>query len=154
MKTKHRDFDIEFDVGSEEWKCGALGLSDKSLAKLKTAVDRAAKKRRQVDVAVLYLEEAYRSRDWTYKIKTATVVLIREGDRKADIKIDGERGNKQVDIGSLYALDQRKKLEAFITAKRKASEADDAASAAKDELSELSAAAIREAVVRDAEDAS
>lgn len=149
----HKGFDISFDVATEEWKCGALALSNKSLTALKKLIDREGKKRRQVNVEVLYLHEAYSHRDYAYKIQRATVVLLRDGDRKADIKVKGERGNVQVDIGELYALEERAKLEAYIAAKKREQKASDESSAASDALTALTAEAIREAAVRVAEDA-
>ncbi len=83
MRTKHRDFDVEFDVNTEEWKCGALALSNASLSKLKTAIDREGKKRRQVDVEALYLRERYWKGTYRNSLAVVKIVLLREGDQRS-----------------------------------------------------------------------
>lgn len=154
MKTKHRDFDVEFDVATEEWKCGALALSNKSLSALKIAIDREGKKRRQVDVEVLYLHEGYiHNGGYVYKIKSAVVTLLLENGRRARIKIEGERSTEPVDLHDLYPLGDRKKLEAFIVAKDRAAKAEQAAAELQEALKPLTESDIREAVIRKAEEA-
>lgn len=154
-KLKHRDFDIEFDVATEEWRCGAMALANKSLSALKTMIDREGKKRRQVDIEVLYLHENYvhNASNYVYTIKRAVITLLLENSRQARIKINGARLTEQVDLGDLYPLDDRKKLEAFIDAKEVAAKAEQAASELQEALSPLTADAVREAVVRKADEA-
>ncbi len=153
---KHRNYDIEFDVGAEEWKCGALALADKSLAKLKTAIDREGKKRRSVNVKVYHMDEGYSRRlggRYVYTVREATITLILENDRKACIKTAGQRGTEQVEIQNLYSLDQKKALDAFIAAKERESRAQQEASDLQDRLEAMTAAAIREAAARKADEA-
>lgn len=149
--NSHRDHEIIFDESTEEWKCGSLALADKSLAKLRSAIDRATKERRRVAVPALYLYERWN--DEVPKISEVTVVLLREGDRKADIKEKGKRGQEQIEVRSLYALDQRANLDAYIEAKKLAVAANRKANELEEGLEPLTAQAIREAVVLAAESA-
>lgn len=149
-KVTHKTYEIVFDITSEEWKCGQLALSDKSLAKLKTAIDRAGKKRRQVNVAAIHLQDYFHN-DRT-EIKNCTIVLLRDGDRKADVKYPRESGQSQVDICELYPPAARPKLETYVAAKKAAQKAEDDARKLQEKLEPLDAAAIRELVVRQEEE--
>jgi hypothetical protein len=142
IRDTHREQEITFDTATEEWTCGALALADKSLAALKRAIDRASKERRRVNVAVLYLDY--------YKIRSVTIVLLREGDRKAEIKVVGEKLQQQVPLSDLYPLSERIKLEAFVAAKKAESAATIKASRLQERLCPITADAVRAQVVRDA----
>lgn len=150
LRVEHRGHEIQFDTATELWKCGSLALADASLHKLQLAIDRESKRRRTVKVDVLYLKEHWRN--GTYEIKKATIVLLREGDRKADIKVAGERGQVQVGLGCLYPLDQKAKLDAYIAAKVKEQKATEHSSECEEKIEAITATAVREAVARAADD--
>jgi hypothetical protein len=152
ITDKHRGHDIEFNISTEEWKCGDLALSNKSLAKLKAAIDVAAKERRRVRVPAYFLDERYRGGRYVHQIKKVTIVLLREGDRKADIKIDGDRGQQQVGLEELFPLDQKPNLEAFVAAKKREAMAEEEATKLHEDMNRMTAEAVREAVVKQAEE--
>jgi len=146
MKTTHKKHEIRFNADTEEWCCDALALSDKSLAKLKGMIDREGKKRRGVNIRALYLEHGYRQFGrYAYRLHEATIVLLREDDRKATIRIDGKRDKEQVELRDLFPVEQRKEIDAFIAAS-------DAAEEAQEKLVAWTAEAVREFVARKAED--
>lgn len=147
---KHKGHEIVFDTATEEWKCGSLALSDKSLAKLKRSIDQATKERRKVSVEAYYMQERWRDDEVT--LKKVTIVLLREGDRKADIKI-GARERELVELRELYPLDQKEKLDTYMAAKKRESVARVQAEELMDSLVPMTAEAVREAVVRQAEEA-
>jgi hypothetical protein len=153
--VRYKTYDLAFNEGTEEWTCGDLALANKSLAGLKKAIDGESKKRRRVDIDVLYLHEGYRRGRWYPEIKPAKIVLLREGDRKADIKMVGASSQEQVEFNSLYPLSARKKLERFIAAEKKVTEAEQARDALKEETEPLAltATCVREMVAKRAEEA-
>ncbi len=151
-RVTHKTYEIVFDAATEEWKCGQLAMADKSLAKLKTAIDRAGKARRRVNVEALHLFDDYHSSKT--KLKRCTIVLIRDGDRKADVKYPRERGQSQVAIDELYAPSEQSKLDAYIAAKEAVQKAEAIAERLQEGLTALDAAAIREIVVRQEEEKS
>lgn len=147
-KTDHKGHEIAFDEASEEWTCGSLALSDPSLKRLKASIDKASKQRRRVNVEAYQLTDYWRQ---GVKLKKCTIVLLREGDRKADIKIERESGQSQADLCELYALDQKPALDAYIQARKAAVAAEEKAARLHENLEQLTAKAVREAVVRQAE---
>lgn len=152
-KTKHRDHDIEFDPRTEEWKCGALMLSDKSLSSLQKAIDRESKKRRRVSVEAYFLDEQYRGNRYVHEVLKCSIALLKDGDRNAYIKLDSKREQKLVSLRELYPLDQKTLLDAYVEAKNRAAVADADASEIQDKLSPYSAEGVREAVVQKADQA-
>ncbi len=107
----------------------------------------------RVNVEALYLSEGYYGNNYKYEIWDCSIVLLREGDRKADVKVQGKRSQQQVGIDELFPLDQRKKLEAFIAAKKRAVAAEAEASDLQEGLEPYTGEAVREAVARRADEA-
>jgi hypothetical protein len=153
LKLVHRKQEITFDPATEQWKCGALALADKSLSKLKAAIDKESKNRRRVHIEALYMEEVYKSSRYVFVLKKCAITLLLENDRKANIKIEGKREPQQVELCELFTLDQRSNLEAFIAAKARAEKADAEASEIRDILQPLTASAVREAVAARSDEA-
>lgn len=150
MRETYRGHEIAFDTETEEWKCGSLALSDLSLKALKRTIDKASKERRRVSVPAIYFETSWHE---IPVVKDCTIILLREGDRKADIKIDRKAGTTQVEIGNLYPLSARDEIAAVVEAETQMFAASKKSERLKDKLRPLSAKAIREIVARQADEA-
>lgn len=145
--TSHKGKTIIFDEATEQWKCEEFMLADPSLHKLKAAIDAESLKRRRVAVPVLWLHEQWRrSGPNLLKLKEATVVLLRDGDRKADIKVGSEKHH--IDMNDLYPVEQRAELLKLVTLKANEAAAVNAVAEQEERISSISAQEVREMAVR------
>jgi hypothetical protein len=164
VKTIHQNMEIIFDEQSNIWKCADLGLSSRDLTILRKAIDQHRPENiRLYTLPVLLLEDDY----WESApiILEAIVLLVRESAQKADVQLTKGRTIGRfsygagdiipVDMSSLYPLETRSDLEAYIAAKTAAKAAEAVREAAAEKLlgQNLTPRKIREATVRQAEDA-
>lgn len=121
IETKHKGHKIVFREESEEWFCEATGPK-KELKAVKAAIDDLSRKERQINVKVLRVENENFYRD-DKKIEEVTVTIIcdprREGEERKEcwITIPRSKGTSQREkayIHTLFPLDARRELEAWI----------------------------------------
>lgn len=146
---RHRKLEIYFDEDSEQWKCADLALASASLKTVKASIDKAMKERRRVSVPALHLEDA-RFNSHVAAMRTCIITSIREDERKADVRFGKE--HEVVYVRNLYAIDEQKKIEAYIEATKIVQAAHDRAEKLEDDLTHMTAEAIREAVAKSADD--
>lgn len=155
ITMKHRGHEITFSESDERWSCGDLGLSDASLAKLKVAIDRAAKQMRTVRVPALLVNGGY----WrgASSMREVMITLLFENGRKARVEYlkPHKGGDKkgQEDVANLYPVSARDEVIEYLKKDGAALKALEVKEAAWSKLtdSQLTAERIRELVVQQAD---
>lgn len=153
ITQRYKNHDVIFDDETEDWRCDDLALSNKSLKAIKSAIDKADKKDRQMAVPALYVEESYHN-DHPAKLFDCTIVLMRIDRRpKANIKIAGKKGIEQVDLEELYPVSERKKVAAYVDVQNRRAVLEEQMENMKEDLVRITPELLRELVVKQADEA-
>lgn len=131
ITTKHKGYEITFDEEADGWTCEAVGITQPmKLSTLKRKIENLAKDERSVNLKVYRInDDRWRESDKA-KLEEVTIVLLCEATSNRWEKTEptikecwiknSKGGRDKVYLTSLYPIEQRFAVEAYLEAERRA----------------------------------